>query len=140
MEKIEDIAAEMREKSQWYSVHDEKPFWAILCETFVYRIKEAYRSHLTHGEICTMACRELGLILDYGLDAEKRLAKEVTRLKAVSSEMREALEEAIGQSCMECIHDCAECVNLNHHWIPKAKAAIAKTDGKENKDESEKND
>ena len=39
--------------------------------------------------------------------------------------MREALREAIGETCAGCTRDCDACVNLKSGWMKKAKAALS---------------
>ena len=39
--------------------------------------------------------------------------------------MREALVEAIGETCAGCKRDCDDCMNLKSGWMKKAKAALS---------------
>lgn len=39
--------------------------------------------------------------------------------------MRDALREAIGETCAGCKRDCDDCMNLKSGWMKKAKAALS---------------
>lgn len=39
--------------------------------------------------------------------------------------LREALREAIGETCAGCKRDCDDCMNLKSGWMKKAKAALS---------------
>ena len=40
-------------------------------------------------------------------------------------QMRDALVEAVGETCAGCSRDCDGCLNLKSGWMKKAKSALA---------------
>ena len=49
----------------------------------------------------------------------------ITKPAGNAAAMREALVEAIGETCAGCKRDCDDCMNLKSGWMKKAKAALS---------------
>lgn len=77
------------------------------------RIGEAYRAHLTNGDMCTMECVSIGNELNQYMEQMKRLADENASLK-----------KCVGGKCERMEVDAELCTNCPWAEIERLKAQL----------------
>lgn len=134
-EKVEssaEIISDIRERADTAERHGEHQTHndgvAMLLRSIADRIEAAWKRE--HEELDKrISDLEAYAKLWTGRADELRLKCDEFYAKAKpvgnAAAMREALREAIGETCAGCKRDCDDCMNLKSGWMKKAKAALS---------------
>lgn len=138
--KAQQIAYLDRIEAAW---NREKAEWEAAACACVSDAVMSGRVAVEHEPVCNAAARDEVVLrlskeeykgMQEALSEHDRLCEMLTESEMLTASMmsvgnaaamREALREAIGETCAGCARDCDDCVNLKSGWMKKAKAALS---------------